>query len=79
MKRIAVIVSVFLLLAAIYAMAYRIDRVRPVYKVEDYLYLNKFKRLRSFAFGFEGEYADFLWLMSLQSFHKRMLEKTFFY
>lgn len=72
------IVFVLFLFGVICGTAYQVDQANPKYDFQEYLYLAKHKQLRQFAFGFEGEYADFLWLASLQGFHKHIFNKVQF-
>jgi hypothetical protein len=67
---------VFFLLAGVVWTAYQADQERPKETLQEYLYISKHEQLRKFAFGFEGEYADFLWIGSLQGFSKHCLDKV---
>lgn len=63
------------LVGGLLGVAYRMEKVRPKHELQEYLYLPKSPELRKFAFGFEGVYSDFLWILSLQGFYKHCLEK----
>lgn len=67
-------VLTLLLLTGMMFAAYRMDRIRPDYKMQNAIYLPKNKQLRKFALGFEGEYADWLWVLSLQKFPKHYID-----
>ena len=70
------LIFIGLFLTIIYYLAYTINIVKHNNKQINYLYLSKFEKFRHFAFGFEREYADFLWIKGINSFHKRMIDNV---
>lgn len=56
--------------------AHHADQAKPKEALQEYLYISKHPELRKFAFGFESEMADFLWINSLQGFAKHCLDKV---
>lgn len=57
------------------SVAYKIDKIRPDNELQSFLYLAKNNKVQSFAFGFETAYADILWMLSIQAFHKHCIDK----
>lgn len=70
---------ILLLLAGILGTAAYMEKVRPQDELVTYLYLLKGEEMRKFAFGFNGTYADILWTMSIQSFHKGFIYGSAFF
>ncbi len=57
-------------------LGHKLDNMRTEENFEALVYIPKNKELRSFAFGFENEYADFLWVFSLQSVNRNIIHEV---
>ncbi|WP_372371270.1 hypothetical protein [Candidatus Uabimicrobium sp. HlEnr_7] len=60
----------------IFFVAKKCDEIRPNQELQEFLYLAKNNEIKSFAFGFESEYADVLWMLSIQAFRQYCIEKV---
>ncbi|NUM33899.1 MAG: hypothetical protein HUU50_05115 [Candidatus Brocadiae bacterium] len=63
----------FSLLIVIYHFSLYLHKLQPSYSKEEYLCLSSNKRIRQFAFGFEGELATLLWIQSQISLNQKMV------
>lgn len=54
----------------------KLDNMRTEENFESLIYIPKNKELRGFAFGFENEYANFLWVSSLQSVNQNIMREV---
>ena len=77
-KKICPSIFIFFSLLAIYCLSHRLSQIQPEIQQEEYLYLAKNRRIKQFAFGFEGEYAVWLWIQSQISLHRKIFEGALF-
>ena len=70
------LVILAILIALVGGTAYKMEDVRPDKELQTFLYLAKNNEIKSFAFGFESAYADALWMLSIQAFHKYAIDKV---
>ncbi|BBM88171.1 hypothetical protein [Candidatus Uabimicrobium amorphum] len=69
-------VIIVVMMSAVVGIAKKMDDIRPNQELQEFLYLAKNNQIKSFAFGFEAEYADILWMLSIQAFRQYAIEKT---
>lgn len=69
-------VIIVVMMSVVVNVAKKMDDVRPNQELQEFLYLAKNNEIKSFAFGFEAEYADILWMLSIQAFRQYAIEKV---
>ena len=69
-------VIIVVMMSVVVNIAKKMDDIRPNQELQEFLYLAKNNEIKSFAFGFEAEYADVLWMLSIQAFRQYAIEKV---
>lgn len=69
-------VIIVVMMSVVVNVAKKMDEIRPNQELQEFLYLAKNNEIKSFAFGFEAEYADILWMLSIQAFRQYAIEKV---